>query len=366
MDTVKNSWKSSDAIIESTSKLKRFVSTVMQTMIQPSNYAESIPNYFLWQNEAVKYFVEQFWPEYFKNCRDKQELHQIEQAWNCTEQTNDPMFFGGAARPLFSEKIIDFSHLLSSYYNKNDPVYTRHRSILFDVLSRLLREEAQKYWKNYEIFPSTTSIGVVEKCLTYFYFRGRNNTFFINSSGSDYIPFVRLAQQIFPIQKFVGSPMTDPDDHNTEWILKKLRDQCANILNEVNQSQSLIIILLTSKNRFGARIDVDHIHQKLHGKFPGKIVTLVDACQDAQFFESVDIILYSKRFTTTGAIALLNKRLVKEHEALRQNMKLITSFPVNILAQVCRHDSILSRFLGRKFLVSLELLMMPSKISHRD
>lgn len=335
----------------------------MQAMIQPSNYAESIPNYILWQKQAVKYFVEEFWPEYSKNYQDKQELHQIEQAWNCTERTNYPMFFGGAARPLFSEKIINFSDLLSSYYNKNDPVYTQHRSILFDVLSCLLREEAQKYWKNHEIFPSTTSIGVVEKCLTYFYFRDRNNIFFINSSGSDYIPFVRLAQQIFPSQKFVGSPMTDPDDHNTEWILKKLTDQCANILNEVNQSQSLIIILLTSKNRFGARIDVDHIHQKLQGKFPGKIVTLVDACQDAQFFESVDIILYSKRFTTTGAIALLNKRLVKEHETLRQNMKLITSFPVNILAQVCRHDTILNRFLAWESLAPLEQITLYAILS---
>ncbi|UJR17772.1 hypothetical protein I4U23_004670 [Adineta vaga] len=128
--------------------------------------------------------------------------------------------------------------------------------------------------------------------------------------------------------------MTDPDDYNTEWILKKLTEQCNNICNRRNQTNPLIIILLTSKNRFGARIDVDRIHRELFKAFPGKIVTIVDACQDGQSYQDADVIIYSKRFTTTGAICLINKRLSKEHNELRKNMMLPTSFPVNILAQL--------------------------------
>jgi len=219
-----------------------------------------------------------------------------------------------------------------------------NRSLLFDVLYQLVCEESSKYWNNYDLFPSTTSTGVIEKCLHYFYFRDRNNTYFINSSGSDYIPFVHLAQQIFSNDKFIGSPMTNPDDFNTEWILEKLIEQCTNICNKVNQSDPMIIILLTSKNRFGARIDVDRIHQKLVEKFPKKIVTLVDACQDGKAFEYVDIILYSKRFTLTGAVALINKQLTEKHKRLKKNMALVTSFPVNILAQVSVKDATLNRF----------------------
>jgi len=303
-------------------------------IIQPSDYAGTIPEYISWQNKTMKYFVEEFLPNYSENYYNQGEMNKIKEAWDWNERANEPIFLGGAARPLFSEKVTNFSDLLSSYYNKLDPLYAQNRSNLFDVLYRLVLEEGGKYWKNYDLFPSTTSKGVIEQCLLYFYFLNRNNTFFINSSGSDYIPFVHLAQQIFHDDKFFGSPMTNPDDHNTEWILKKLIEQCKNICKRMDKSHPLIIILLTSKNRFGARIDVDKIHQQLVNKFSGKIVTLVDACQDAQSFQDVDVILYSKRFTINGAIGLVNKRLIKEHDQLRKNMTLGVNFPVSILTQV--------------------------------
>jgi hypothetical protein len=324
--------------------LKKIFELKIQTMIQPKNYEDSIRAYISWQNETIKYFIDQIWSKYSMSDDNKEVSNNIEQAWNWNEQSNEGIFLGSAARPLFPEKITGFSDLLSSYYNKLDPLYVSNRSLLFDVLYQLVCEESSKYWNNYDLFRSTTSTGVIEKCLHYFYFHDRNNTYFINSSGSDYIPFVHLAQQIFSNDKFIGSPMTNPDDFNTEWILEKLIEQCTNICNKMNQSDPMIIILLTSKNRFGARIDVDRIHQKLVEKFPKKIVTLVDACQDGKAFEYVDIILYSKRFTLTGAVALINKQLTEKHKRLKKSMALVTSFPVNILAQVSVNDTTLNRF----------------------
>jgi hypothetical protein len=131
-----------------------------------------------------------------------------------------------------------------------------------------------------------------------------------------------------------------------------LIEQCTNICNEPDQSNPIIIILLTSKNRFGARIDVDRIQRKLVEKFPGKIVTIVDACQDGQSFEYVDIILYSKRFTQTGAVCLINKGLTKKYGRLKQSMAMVTSFPISILAQV--RDAILIR---SKFSASFLLII---------
>lgn len=325
--------------------LKDIVEIIMQAMIQPQNYKNSIRAYISWQNGTVKDFID-------RQKDDNKVSLRIKQAWDLNEQSNDGIFLGGAARPLFPEKITRFSDLLSSYYNKLDPLYVQNRSILFNVLCELVCEEADKYWKNYELFPSTSTTSVIEKCLHFFYFRDRNNTYFINSSGSDYIPFVHLAQKIFDNNKFIGSPMTNPDDHNTKWILTKLIEQCTNICNEPDQSNPIIIILLTSKNRFGARIDVDRIQRKLVEKFPGKIVTIVDACQDGQSFEYVDIILYSKRFTQTGAVCLINKGLTKKYGRLKQSMAMVTSFPISILAQV--RDAILIR---SKFSASFLLII---------
>jgi hypothetical protein len=318
--------------------LKDIVELVMQTMIQPENYKNSICKYISWQNETVKYFIDRSWPEYSKHANNKEISINIKEKWNCTEQSNRGIFLGGAARPLFPEKITRFSELLSSYYNKLDSIYVENRNNLFNALHELVREEASKYWKDYELFSSTSTIGVIEKCLHFFYFHDRNNTYFINSSGSDYIPFVNLARKIFFNNKFIGSSMINPDDHNTESILSKLIEQCTNICNELNQSNPLIIILLTSKNRFGARIDVDRIHQKLFQIFSNKIITLVDACQDGQSFKYVDIILYSKRFTQTGAVCLIKKKLIEKYGNLKQNMALVTSFPISILAQVSDID----------------------------
>jgi hypothetical protein len=332
MDIIKTYWQSPDDVKHGRQMLKKIFELKMQTTIQPQNYKDTIPAYISWQNKTIQYFVEEILSKYPEN-HDDEVFKKIEQAWNLNEQSNEGIFLGGAARPLFLEKITSFSDLLSSYYNKLDPIYVSNRSILFDVLYRLICEESSKYWKNYDLFLSTTSTGVIEKCLHYFYFHDRNNTYFINSSGCDYIPFVDLAQQIFSNDKFIGSSMKNPDDFNTEWILEKLIEQCTNIC-KANKSDPMIIILLTSKNRFGARIDVDQIHQKLIEKFPNKIVTLVDACQDGQKFTYVDIILYSKRFTLTGAVALINKQLIEKHNRLKKNMALVTSFPVNILAQV--------------------------------
>jgi len=252
MNIIKTYWETSDAVRHGRQMLKKICELKIQTMIQPQNYENSIRSYISWQNETIEYFVDQIWSEYSKNDDNKEACNNIERAWNLNEQLNEGIFLGGAARPLFPEKVTSFSDLLFSYYNKLEPLYVQNRSDLFDVLHRLAREEGGKYWENYDLFPSTTSTGVIEKCLHYFYFRDRNNTYFINSSGSDYIPFVHLAQQIFSNDKFVGSPMLNPDDFNTEWILTKLIEQCTNICNKVNQSDLLIIILLTSKNRFGA------------------------------------------------------------------------------------------------------------------
>jgi hypothetical protein len=300
-------------------------------MIQPKYYKKSICEYISWQNDTVRYFIDQSWRDYSNN---EDVSKDIKEKWDCNGQSNEGIFLGGAARPLYPEKITRFSELLSSYYNKHDSIYLEHRNILFNALHELVHEEGQKYWKDYVLFPLTSTSSGIEKCLYFFYFNDRNNTYFINSSGSDYIPFVNLARQIFSNDKFIGSSMTNPDDHNTEWILSKLIEQCKNICNQSKESNPLIIILLTSKNRFGARIDVDRIHQKLTEQFQNQIVTFVDACQDGQSFENVDIVLYSKRFTQTGAICVIKKRLIEKYGHLKQNMTIVTSFPINILAQV--------------------------------
>ncbi|CAF2760765.1 unnamed protein product [Rotaria sp. Silwood2] len=304
----------------------------MLTIIQPSDYIGSIIAYISWQNETTKRFVERFSADYSDGYHDDK-IRKIERAWNDNERSIEPIFLGGGARPLFSETVTNLSAVLSAQYNKSDPLFTKYRSTLFDSLCKLVRNEGSKYWINYDLFPFTTN-NIIEQCLNYFYFHDRQNTFFINSSGCDYILYVDLARHIFLNDKFIGSPMTNTEDHNTTWILNKLQEQCSNICNSTNQPHPLMLILLTSKNRFGAYIDVDRIHQVLNERFPGKIVTLVDACQDAHPFQNVDIIVYSKRFSTTSAIALVSQRLLKKYPELRTRMAPRTNFSIELLAQV--------------------------------
>ncbi|CAF4404128.1 unnamed protein product, partial [Adineta steineri] len=124
--------------------------------------------------------------------------------------------------------------------------------------------------------------------------------------------------------------------HNTEWILKNLKQRCLNIYNQNNNNNGIdpiIIILLTSKNRYGERIDVDSIHLELSQHFSA-IVTIVDGCQDGQAFTNVDIVIYSKRFMQTGAIGLVNRTFLEKNPSLHKKLSLCTNFPIGILAQI--------------------------------
>ncbi|CAF4694830.1 unnamed protein product [Rotaria sp. Silwood1] len=300
----------------------------MHSMIKPTDYLNTIIAYVQWQNETVRCFVDQF-NEKLRNTT----FDEIEYLWNWNYRANEGMYFGGAARPLHLKKVTEFSALMSIYYDKLWPIYKQNRSALFDALTTLLHQESRSYWLDYEIFPCTTSNTILDKCLQYFFFKDRKNTWFINSSLSDYIPFVSSAREIFA-EKFIGSNMIYPHQHNTEWILDNLKQRCSNIYDQQkNESNPIILILLTSKTRFGHRIDVDFIHSELSKRF-STIVTIVDACQDGQPFTDVDIAIYTKRFTPTGAIGLVNKTFLAKHGLLCKKLTVGTNFSVGILAQI--------------------------------
>ncbi len=319
---------SPDAVIEGTHVLERFFKLKMRLMIKPTNYLNTITAYVRWQNETVRCFVERF-----KEKPINDRLIEIERLWNWNCRANEGMFFGGAARPLHLKKVTEFSALMSVYYDNLWPLYKENRNALVEALNTLLHQESRIYWPKYEIFPCAASNTIIDKCLQYFFFKDRQNTWFINSSTSDYIPFVSSAREIFA-EKFNGSDMTSPDQHNTDWILENLKQRCANIYSQQNNRiNPTIIILLTSKNRFGYRIDVDLIHSELSKRFPS-IVTIVDGCQDGQAFTEVDIVIYTKRFTTTGAIGLVNQIFLTKNSLLRKKLTVGTNFPLGILAQV--------------------------------
>ena len=297
-------------------------------MIKPTNYRETIEGYVQWQNDTVRCFVEQF----KKLTRDEQ-LVEIERLWNWNLRDNESMFFGGAARPLHLKRATEFASLMSVYYDALRPLFKENRNALVEALNALLQKESKLYWPNYDIFPCTSSNTIINKCLQYFFFDDRQNTWFINSSALDYIPFVSAAREIFA-EKFVGSHMSSPEQHNTKWILHDLQERCHKInKQEDNRRAPTILILLTSKNRYGQRIDVDFIHCELTKEF-SNVVTIVDACQDGQTFRDVDIIVYTKRFSATGAIGLVNQTFICKHAVLRRKLKAITTFPVGILAQI--------------------------------
>jgi hypothetical protein len=316
---------SPDAVIEGTHILERFFKLKMRLMIKPTNYLNTITAYVQWQNETVRCFVERF-----KEKPTSDRLNEIEHLWNWNFRENEGIFFGGAARPLHLKKVTEFSALMSIYYDTLWPIFKENRNALVEALNTLLHQESSTYWPKYDIFPCTSSNTIIDKCLQYFFFKDRQNTWFINSSASDYIPFISSAREIFA-EKFNGSDMSLPDQHNTEWILNNLKQRCSKIYSE--QSKPIIIIILTSKNRFGHRIDVDFIHTELTQRFP-TIVTIVDGCQDGQAFTEVDIVIYTKRFTTTGAIGLVNKIFLSKNSLLRKRLTVGTNFPIGILAQV--------------------------------
>ncbi|CAF3426644.1 unnamed protein product [Rotaria socialis] len=317
-----------EGVIEGTNLLERLFKLKMRSMIKPTNYFNTIISYVQWQNETVRCFVERF-REKPRNSR----LDEIEHLWNWNFRANERMFFCGAARPLHLKKVTEFAALMSMYYDRLWPFYKENRNTLAEALATLLHQESQIYWPDYEIFPCTTSNTIIDKCFHYFFFKDRKNTWFINSSSCDYIPFVSSAREIFA-KKFIGSNMKIPDQHNTEWILDNLKQQCSNIYaQKKNAIEPLIVILLTSKNRYGHRIDVDLIHSELSKRF-SSITTIVDGCQDAQAFTEVDIIIYTKRFTTTGAVGLVNKIFLAKNALLRTKLTVSTNFPVGILAQL--------------------------------
>ncbi|CAF3702049.1 unnamed protein product [Adineta steineri] len=321
---------SPEAVREGTHLLDRFFKLKMHSMIKPTSYYDTIVAYVKWQNETVQYFVNEF-----KKKPKTERLNEIEQLWNWNYRTNEGIFFGGAARPLHLKKVTEFASIMSIYYDRLWPLYKENRSTLVDALNTLLHEESRIYWPDYEIFPCTASTTIMDKCLQYFFFKNRHNTWFINSSASDYIPFVNSAREIFA-EKFNGSNMNLPNQHNTEWILKNLKQRCLNIYNQNNNNNGIdpiIIILLTSKNRYGERIDVDSIHLELSQYF-STIVTIVDGCQDGQAFTNVDIVIYSKRFMQTGAIGLVNRTFLEKNPPLHKKLSLCTNFPIGILAQI--------------------------------
>ena len=319
---------SPEAVAEGTQILERFFKLKMRSMIKPTNYLESITAYVQWQNETVRRFVEKF-----KEKQRDDRLLEIERLWNWNLRENETMFFGGAARPLHLKKVTEFASQISVYYDALWPLYKENRNSLVQALTTLLHQESRLYWPNYDIFPCTMSNTIIDKCLQYFFFNDRQNTWFINSSPLDYIPFVSAARTIFA-EKFIGSDMRSPEQHNTGWILNNLRRHCRTINSqENNRKKPVIIILLTSKNRFGHRIDVDLIHSDLTKDF-SNVVTIVDACQDGQSFREVDIILYTKRFAATGAVGLVNQLFLSKHAALQRKLTAITTFPIGILAQI--------------------------------
>ena len=120
---------------------------------------------------------------------------------------------------------------------------------------------------------------------------------------------------------------------NAFWMIL-IKERCSNICRrQDNEIKPSIIILLTSKNRFGHRIDVDFNHSELTQGFP-TVVTIVDACQDGRPFTEVDIAIYTKRFTTTGSVGLVNQIFLSKHSVLRKKLTVPTSFPIGILAQI--------------------------------
>jgi len=319
---------SPEAVIEGTHVLERFFKLKMRLMIKPINYLDTISAYVQWQNNTVRCFVEQY-----KAKPTSDRLNEIEQLWNWNLRANEGMFFGGAARPLHLKKVTEFSSIMNVYYDTLWPLFKENRNALVEALNILLHQESKIYWPKYEIFPCVSSNAIIDKCLQYFYFKDRQNTWFINSSASDYIPFVSSAREIFA-ERFNGSDMNLPQQHNTEWILDNLKQRCLNIdRQQNNEIKPVIIILLTSKNRFGHRIDVDLIHSELTKRF-STVVTIVDACQDGRAFTEVDIAIYTKRFTTTGAVGLVNQIFLSKNSLLRKKLTVATSFPVGILAQI--------------------------------
>ena len=129
------------------------------------------------------------------------------------------------------------------------------------------------------------------------------------------------------------------EQHNIKWILRSLVERCSKI-EDGDLVKPTIVILLTSKNRFGDRIDVDLIHRELTERFRG-VFTLVEACQDGQAFTDVDVIVHTKRFTTTGALGLVNRTILAKNTLLSKKLTSSTSFPISILAS-CTSMCILS------------------------
>ena len=298
----------------------------MRSIIQPSDYRRTIAGYLRWQLRTVQCFIE----EHERRPRTER-LNDIEHLWDWNHRAKEAMFFGGAARPLHLKTVTEFAALMSIYYDSLWPIFKDNRHTLAEALNGLLRDECHKYWPDYQIFPSTGSATIVDKCLQYFFFRDRGKIWFINSSASDYIPYVHAARGIFA-ERFIGSTMSSPEQHNTEWILKSLIERCANI-DPDELVKPTIVVLLTSKNRFGHRIDVDRIHRELTGRFPSA-VTLVDACQDGQTYTDIDILVYTKRFTTSGALGLVNRAFLAKNALLAKTLTVSTSFPISILAQL--------------------------------
>lgn len=319
---------SSEGVIEGTNLLERFSKQKLRSMIEPSNYLGTIMAYVQWENETVRCFVQEF-----KKKPRNSRLIEIERLWNWNFRKNEGIFFGGAARPIHLKRVTEFSELMSMYYDSLWPIYKENRNSLAEALIKLLRQESAKYWPDYEIYPCKSSNTIMDKFLHYFFFKNRKNTWFINSSSSDYIPFVNSAREIFA-EKFIGSNMRFPHQHNTMWILNSLTQHCSNIYaQQKDKIKPIIIILLTSKNRFGHRIDVDFIHSDLSQHFP-TIITMVDGCQDGKAFTDVDIVIYTKRFTTIGAIALVNKSFLAKNELLYKKLSIGTNFSAGILAQL--------------------------------
>ncbi|UJR30281.1 hypothetical protein I4U23_017819 [Adineta vaga] len=336
--TVSHMWRiiemysdSSETVIEGTYLLERFFKLKIRSTIKPRNYLQTIKDYVQWQHHTIQCFVEQF----HEKPRDNR-LAEIIRLWDWNNRANEGMFFGGAARPLHVKIVTDFSALMSIYYDRLWPLYKENRDKLPAALYTLLHEESEKYWPDYEIFPCTASQTIIDKCFQYFYFQDRHNTWFINSSGSDYIPFVNSAREIFA-EKFCGANMSSPDQHREEWILKNLKKRCLDIYrSDTNNVVQTIIILLTSKNRFGYRIDVDYIHLRLNAELSNhvKLITIVDGCQDGVAHKNVDLIVYTKRFTTTGAMAVVNKEFLLKNPMLRNKLTAGVNFPISILAQI--------------------------------
>lgn len=329
MDIIESHSDSAEMIKEGSLLITHFCKLKTTSIIQPENYKETIMKYFEWIRATSWHFYQAYLSK-----STTEDFQQIMRSWDWNNSSDEGIFFGGSARPLHIETVNQFSNLIDKSYDSVLPSYKRNRAELANALIDNLNEQAKHFWPDYEIFFSHSSIIIISTCYHHFILRDPLNTWFVQSSASDYIPFVHLAREIFG-ERFIGSNMTDPSQHTSD----NIKQHCLSVCEMIQKSnktgiQPIIVILLTSKNRYGQKIDVDAIHTDLTRTYE-RVVTIVDGCQDSQPYNEVDIIIYSKRFATRGAICLLKNIFNEKNSNISSKLRNAANFPIRTVAQTC-------------------------------